>query len=126
MLACRLCLSFGEQDPEQWLESCPKRVLNIWRAFADVEGWHRERYLAAQSAVSLKRLVMFKVKEDSRQVVLKDIDKAANNHMPHDLQWSDDDVKPEMDESILKAMNRNGQVVSTPAFSTNIEADPWR
>lgn len=125
MLACRLCLAFGEQDPEQWLENCPKRVLNVWRAFARVEGWHTERYFAAQSASALKRLVLMKVKEDAQQAVASDIDQTANKYMPFDLQWEPED-KPQMNESVLKAMNRNGEIVKTPTFSTQIEADPWK
>lgn len=124
MLACRLCLAFGVQDPEQWLEECPRRVLNLWRAFAVAEGWFTERYLAALSAVSLKKLLALKHEQDARPTVLKDVDEVANKYMPADWQWSEE--KKRLDPEVLKVMDRGGKPLATPCVSAEIEVDPWQ
>lgn len=127
MLACRLCLSFGEQDPEQWLEQCPPRVLNVWRAFAIADGWFTERRLAAVSAIALKRLVALKHKEEYRVEVLASIDKVADKYVPLDWQWGEqDEEKQPLDTGILMVMNRGGEVLKTPTYSAEIEVDPWQ
>jgi hypothetical protein len=44
--ACRLCLELGIDDPEQWLESAPPRVVSLWEAYDKLEPfgmpWHRD------------------------------------------------------------------------------------
>jgi len=37
LLACRLCLRFGEQDPEAWLDSIPERIWQTWIAYFNAE-----------------------------------------------------------------------------------------
>jgi hypothetical protein len=125
MLACRLCLAFGEQDPEQWLELAPRRVVNVWRAFAQAEGWFTERYLAAITATGIKRLVALKYDKDAIAKVLEGIDAVANAYMPLDMQWTEE--AKQIDPNVLVAMNRGGESVSTPNYTTeiDIEVDPW-
>jgi len=125
MLACRLCLAFGQQDPEQWLEQTPKRVVNLWRAFAIADGWFTERRLAAVAAVSMKRLLALKYQPEARGEVLKGIEEVANKYLPVDQQWSDE-PQP-MDPDALKMMARGGEVLNTPTYSAEVEGvDPWR
>lgn len=126
MLACRLCLAFGIEDPEQWLEDCPRRVLNVWRAFASADRWGDERRLAAVATITLKQLLSAKIDKDHRQSVLESIDKIAERYLPADLRFEADEKTVQLDESILQVMNRGGgSVLNTPTYSAEIEIDPW-
>lgn len=37
LLACRLCLRFGVQDPERWLNEIPERIWQLWVEFFNAE-----------------------------------------------------------------------------------------
>jgi len=125
MLACRLCLAFGEQDPEQWLEDCPPRVLNIWRAFSIADGWSTQRRVQTTNAIVLKRLLALKYKKDDRQEILKSVDEICEKYLPADWQ-SETEQESQISEGVLQAMNRNGTVIKTPLYTTEIEFDPWQ
>lgn len=126
MLACRLCFAFGVQDPEQWLEECPPRVLNLWRAFAVADGWAMQRRLDVLGAVSQKRLVASKYKKSDVEEAMESLDKLVEHYLPVDMRWEEDEKKP-LDPDVLKVMNRGGgEVAKTPLHSTQIELDPWQ
>lgn len=118
-------MRFGVQDPEQWLENVPRRVLNLWRAFAIAEGWHIQRRLLAVIAVCLKRLVAIKYKPEARAELLKGIEESANKYLPHDQQWNDEPQS--MDPDALKIMARGCEVLKTPVYSAEVDGgDPWQ
>ena len=128
MLACRLCLAWGIEDPEQWLENCPRRILNVWHAFAIADKWHSRRRMEAISAVSLKRLLAVKYNESDRRQLLESIDKIAELYIPE--EWREENTS-ELDtpnEAVLKIMDRGGgNVLSTPTHSVDIDiGDPWQ
>lgn len=126
MLACRLCLAFGEQDPEQWLEDCPKRVLNIWRAFSVADGWGMQRRHATAKAVATKRLLAFKYAEGSRKEALQAFDELVEKHLPIDYRFGEAEQEP-ISENVLHLMDRGGgNVLKTPTHSIEIEIDPWQ
>lgn len=128
MLACRLCLAFGEQDPEQWLEVCPPRVLNVWRAFAVADKWAESRRLNATVALALKRLVAAKYNKDAIQSAMQSLDSLTESYLPADWQWDrSEQGESGLSENILLAMNRGGSVLSTPTQSISVEmGDPWQ
>lgn len=126
MLACRLCLAFGEQDPEQWLEKCPRRVLNIWRAFAQAEGWDTERYLAAQTAVATRRLLLTKYQRDDREKVMRSLFDEAASYLS---DYEKEERKADMpDPGVLKALAKDsGELLSVVASAdAEIEGDVWQ
>ena len=52
MLACRVCLAIGHDDPEGWLETVTSRQLALWKAFYQLEPWGADfERSAAQSAL---------------------------------------------------------------------------
>lgn len=126
MLACRLCLAFGEQDPEQWLENCPKRVIDVWRAFAAADRWEMNRRLSVGQSITTRKLLSLKYTQDSRKEVLESIDRLVDLHMPIDMQIGEDTRDKSMSESVLEVMSRGGEVVKTPVYTVEIEADPWQ
>lgn len=94
MLACRLCLSLGIDDPEQWLEDCPDRVFAVWEAYSQVEPWWGQRELLARIVASLRCLLAGKYESDKVEGVLKNLDTIAAGYMPGD--WVDrPEPKPE-------------------------------
>lgn len=126
MLACRLCLAFGVQDPEQWLEECPRRVLNVWRAFAIADGWGMQRRQAAANAIATKRLLAFKYAGDSRKDAIAEFDELVEKHLPLDLRFGEVEQEP-ISENVLHLMDRGGgNVLKTPTHSIEIEIDPWQ
>lgn len=42
-----MCLQLGIDDPEQWLENVPKRVLDFWDAYYKIEPFGIESHQAA-------------------------------------------------------------------------------
>ncbi|QDV86915.1 phage tail assembly protein T [Stieleria magnilauensis] len=50
MLACRLCLALGIDDPEAWLDSASERQLALWQAFYRIEPWGAEFHRSATQA----------------------------------------------------------------------------
>lgn len=126
MLACRLCLAFGEQDPEQWLENCPQRVLNVWRAFARADKWADQRRLAASQSVVTKRLLAMKYHKDDRQASLQSVDEIAEFYMPIDWMIEKDETPKQIGDGVLQVMSRGGEVIKTPTHTTEIEFDPWQ
>jgi hypothetical protein len=77
-----LCLQFGEQDPEQWLEDVPDRVWEVWKAYYALEPFGGERELAAKAVVLLKRLVATKFDAESITKVLDSCDRLTGTEMP--------------------------------------------
>lgn len=95
MLACRLCLRFGEQDPEQWLEDVPDRVWDLWKAYYSLEPFGGERALMAKTVVILKQLLASKFREGSTEV-LQSVERLAGSEMP--WEWIDQpEPEPESD-----------------------------
>lgn len=127
MLACRLCLHFGIDDPEQWLENCGQRKLNVWRAFAEIDGLEStDRYLLAQSTVTLKRLLMLKYQQEDRESVLKSVDKTAACFLPADKELPEEQPEP-MDPGMLVAMARTQAELKTQSYSIEVDmVDPWQ
>ncbi len=96
MLACRLCLRFGVQDPEQWLEDVPDRVWELWKAYYALEPFGGERELAAKSVVIAKRLLATKFQPEAVEGVLKSCDRLAGTEMP--WEWiGQPEPEPESD-----------------------------
>lgn len=126
MLACRLCLEFGEQDPEQWLENCPPRVLNVWKAFSIADKWPEQRRLSASHSIVSKRLLAMKYHKDDRQAALESVDDTAELYMPIDWQIEKDEAPKQMSDGVLQVMSRGGEVIKTPLHTTEIEFDPWQ
>lgn len=127
MLACRLCLAFGEQDPEQWLENCPPRVLNVWRAFAEADSWSMKRRLETTQAIVAKKLLASKYKKDDRLEALESLDKIVESIMPVDWRIEEDGEQKSIDQGLLLVMNRGGgEALKTPLYSLEIEVDPWQ
>lgn len=94
MLACRLCLRFGVQDPEQWLEDVPDRVWELWKAYYALEPFGGERALSAKTVILLKRLLAIKFKPEAVKSVLEGCDKLTGSEMP--WEWIDQ-PEPEVD-----------------------------
>lgn len=56
-LACRVCLELGIDDPELWLHTRPKRVVNTWAAYWRVEPWGMPWHRHAQWMLGLDHLL---------------------------------------------------------------------
>jgi hypothetical protein len=56
MLAGRLCLELGIDDPIAWLESVPAEVLSFWRAFDSIEPIGGSKFDAARIAYEIASL----------------------------------------------------------------------
>lgn len=57
MLACRLCLAIGHDDPEAWLETATERQLALWKAFYRLEPWGAEFHRSATTQSLLSGLL---------------------------------------------------------------------
>ena len=71
MLACRLCLRLGIDDPEQWLESVPKRVLALWMAFDAIDPIGNEAVMMAKLLSMTSFLQAAKCSGDESQQVYR-------------------------------------------------------
>ena len=98
MLACRLCLRFGEQDPEQWLEDVPDRVWAVWKAYYSVEPFGNERELFAKLVVIAKRLLATKYQADSMESALESVDRLTGCEMP--WEWINQ-PEPQQEDTIV-------------------------
>ena len=105
MLACRLCLRLGIDDPEQWLEDVPDRVYSLWDAYSQIEPWWSEREMLAQLVGLVRMMLAGKYSEENVEKALRNADMLAASYMPPD--WVDrPEIKPmslEETESILAA-----------------------
>ena len=78
------------------MEDCPRRVLNNWDAYWQIEPWGSERELLAKCVATLKRLLATKYNEDVIERVLDAVDKAAAYYMPWD--WIDQPKREQVSE----------------------------
>ena len=81
-----MCLKLGIDDPEKWLATKPKRVVNLWAAYWRLEPWGLEWHRHASMMSVLYMLCtniacMFGGKSDSKAYRFRD-------WMPSD--WQDD------------------------------------
>lgn len=53
-MAGRLCLELGIDDPEQWLEDTPKRIVDFWENYYRVEPFGLPWHQTAQTAELLE------------------------------------------------------------------------
>lgn len=77
-----MCLRFGIDDPEQWLENCSRRKLNTWHAYYALEPWGDEQRILATAAAALRQLVAFKVDGEKLEKVMTLVDRIAACYMP--------------------------------------------
>lgn len=77
-----MCLRFGIDDPEQWLESCSLRKLNIWHAYYAIEPWGDEQRILAAIVASVRQLVMFKIDGDKAEKLIELLERVAACYMP--------------------------------------------
>lgn len=91
-----MCLRFGEQDPEQWLEDVPDRVWDLWKAYYSLEPFGGERALMAKMIVILKQLLASKFSADTATEVIASVERLAGSEMP--WEWIDQpEPEPESD-----------------------------
>lgn len=103
MLACRLCLRLGIDDPEQWLEDVPDRIYEIWLAYSQIEPWWSEREMLANLVALVRILLAGKYDEKNVESVLKHADQMAAAYMPPD--WVDQpERKPQTINDIEAAL----------------------
>ena len=93
VFAHRLGLRLGIDDPEQWLEECPREVFDNWYAAYRVEPFGGERELLARM-VSLLYLIACREREPD--AIFAASDKLMQWLMPSD--WVDA-KKPERSET---------------------------
>jgi hypothetical protein len=100
-------LRLGIDDPEQWLESCPRRVLNVWRAYYAIEPWGNEQAVMAAVAATVKRSLIAEFGQDSVESVLQSVDNLAACHLPGEWiyrpEQKDDSI--ENAQAILEALH---------------------
>lgn len=77
-----MCLRFGVQDPEQWLEDVPDRVWELWKSYYALEPFGGERELFAKLVVLIKQLLAIKYKPEDAGKILKACDDIAGSEMP--------------------------------------------
>ena len=83
MLACRLCLALGIDDPEQWLQTASERKLTLWRAFYRLEPWGAEFHRSAtQSAMTSGVMAMIAAGQGQKVEM-----RSMEDFMPSD--WAD-------------------------------------
>jgi hypothetical protein len=87
------------EDPEQWLENCPQRVYDRWRAAYRLRPFGDEQRLLSR-AVSL--LYLIAAQNRSLEDVCKASDALMRSIMPHDC----------VDQPEPKQCNENASVVS--------------
>lgn len=102
MLACRLCLRLGIDDPEQWLEDVPDRIFSLWMAYSQIEPWWSEREMLAQLVGLVRMLLAGKYSEENVEKVLKHADQVAACYMPPD--WVDQPEVKQMSIEETEAM----------------------
>lgn len=61
-MACRLCLELGIDDPEAWLASKPRRVMNTWEAYWRLEPWGMPWHRHAAWMCKLDQIVQLMIK----------------------------------------------------------------
>lgn len=88
MLACRLCLAIGNDDPEAWLESASERQLLIWKAFYRLEPWGMEFHRHATLSTLISGLVSMIAASNGQKLDVRDF----AEFMPSD--WIDPAKKP--------------------------------
>jgi hypothetical protein len=77
-----LCLRLGIDDPEQWLENCSVRKLNIWRAYYAIEPWGDEQRILAAIAAAVRQLALFKIESDKTEKLIELLERVAACYMP--------------------------------------------
>ena len=102
----------GIQDAEQWLEDCPRRVFDNWRAQYIVAPFGDEQTLLAKILAAIYLLILRGGSD------LQEIDKAVNGIMPAFMPagWADEDDKPTGDsianfEKIAKAWRQPSTLI---------------
>jgi len=86
-----LGLKLGIDDPEQWLEECPQRVLDNWIAHYRIEPWGNETELLSK----IIGLLFFLCRKDGGEFeqIEKFMNSVAKLHMPSN--WiGQENVKP--------------------------------
>lgn len=110
MLACRVCLAVGKDDPESWLESVSERQLLIWKAFYQIEPWGMEFHRHATESSLVSGLISMIAASNGQAVPMREF----AEFMPAD--WRDPEKKrtpKKRKQNLATTLNQLAAVVPT-------------